>query len=97
MRLKNAHIIWTVYIDRKLSRKRGRKIPIREAIKTPTLKELKEAAEKLGYKVLESKNANYPSCWWINAGYIAIEKTGEAKTKTIRKIAKEIRRKRGGG
>lgn len=98
MRLKDAYVIWTVYFHRKLSRRRGRRLPRKKAIQKPTLNELKEAAEKLGLEIIEIKKARYPACWWIESGYITVKKPLNInKSKLIDKISYEIRRGRGGG
>jgi len=97
MRIKDVYVIWTVYFDRKLSKKRGRKIPKNKAIQKPTLEELIEAANKLGLEVINSKKAKYPACWWMDAGYIMVKKPPNTnKTKIIDSIGYEIRRRRGG-
>ncbi len=91
------YIIWTTYIDRKLTKKEGRRISKNKAILRPTIEELEEAAKKLGFEVLSKKNARYPPSWWIKAGYIVIRKpTDISKNQVINLIAKEIRRRRGG-
>jgi len=97
MRIKDAYIIWLNYIDRRLTKKEGRKLPKNQAIKSPTIEELSKAASKMGYRVREVRRARYPSSWWIDSGYIVIDKPRDEKKLTIiKKIAKEIRRQRGG-
>ena len=97
MREKDVYVIWTVYFDRKLSKKRGRKLPKNKAIQKPTLDELVEAAEKLGLEIVSTRKARYPACWWIESGYIMIRKpTDTNKAKVIDKIGYEIRKRRGG-
>lgn len=98
MRLKDVYIIWSVYFHRKISRKRGRRLPINKAIQKPTLNELKDAAEKLGLEIIDIKKARYPACWWIESGYIIVKKPQDInKSKLIDKIGYEMRRSRGGG
>lgn len=97
MRLKDVYIIWVNYIDRKLSKKRGRRISKNKAVLKPTLEELEVAARNLGFQVILSKPARYPSSWWIKSGYIVIKRPNDlSKGKVIDMIAKEIRRRRGG-
>ncbi len=97
MRIKDAYIIWLNYLDRRLTKKEGRKLPKNQAVKSPSLEELARAAQKAGYRVREKRRARYPSSWWIDSGYIVIEKPqDENKLSTIKRIAKEIRRERGG-
>jgi len=97
MRLKNAYIIWTVYFDINLPRSRGRKISKNEAVSKPTLNDLAEAAKKAGYEIITIRKAKYPAVWWMeNSGYIAIKKDAHKKYEVIKRIAKELRRLRGG-
>jgi signal recognition particle subunit SRP19 len=97
VRNKENFVIWTVYFNQDLSRKRGRKLPKRECVQNPKLEELVTAARKLGFQVASFKKARYPSCWWIkDNGYIMISKDAGKKLDIIREIAKEIRRMRGG-
>ena len=97
MKEKDVYVIWTVYFDRKLSKKRGRKLPKNKAIQKPTLDELVEAAKKLGLEIVSTRKARYPACWWIESGYIMIRKPADTnKAKVIDKIGYEIRRRRGG-
>ncbi len=97
MRLKDVYVIWTVYFDRKLSKKRGRKLPRNKAIHKPTLEELVEAAKKIGLEIVSTKKARYPACWWIESGYIIVKKPSDMnKARLIDMIGYEIRRRRGG-
>ena len=98
MRYKNSIIIWVNYFNKELTKKEGRRLSKRESVKSPTLDEIRDIAIKMGYKVIDAKKARYPSSWWIESGYIVIEKTGvnDKKINILRKIAKEMRRRRGG-
>ena len=97
MRVKDVYIIWTVYFDKKLSRRRGRKLPLNKSINKPTLEELIKAAQKMGLEIVAYKNARYPACWWIDSGYIIIRKpNGVKKSVIIDRLGYEIRRMRGG-
>ena len=100
MRIKNCYIIWVNYFDKSLSRKEGRKIPRNKAISKPRLEELASIASSMGYRIIDKKEARYPSSWWIKSGYVVIDKSSlnnsESKKTLIDKIAKEWRRRRGG-
>lgn len=94
---KNVYVIWTSYIDSRLTRRMGRKISLREAVNNPRLNELVDASKRLGLHIVKVKEARYPSSWWIrDSGYIMIRKIDDKKLKIIRLIAREIRRMRGG-
>ncbi|PCN50570.1 signal recognition particle [Candidatus Geothermarchaeota archaeon ex4572_27] len=96
MRLKNAHIIWTVYLDSRISRRMGRRLPASECVPGPTLDELRRACERLGLEIVEAKEARYPRVWWLGGGYVAVRKGGEGKRSLLRLVAREVRRLRGG-
>jgi signal recognition particle subunit SRP19 len=94
---KDVYTIWTVYFDSQLSRKRGRKISLRESVKEPKIPELVEASKRLGLEITNIKNAKYPSCWWIKGtGYIQVRKNNIKKYELIKNLAKELRKLRGG-
>jgi len=98
VKYKNSIIIWVNYFNKELTKKEGRKLSKREAVKNPTLDELRDIAIKMGYKVIDIKKARYPSSWWVEGGYIVIDKTSadDKKINILRNIAKEMRRRRGG-
>ena len=100
MRIKDCYVIWVNYFDKSLSRKEGRKIPKNKAISKPKLEELVDIINSMGYKIIDKKEARYPSSWWIKSGYVVIDKSSinesENKNEVIDKIAKEWRRRRGG-
>jgi signal recognition particle subunit SRP19 len=81
-------VIWTVNIDKKKSRSRGRRIPKRFAVPNVRLSELVEACKELGieYQVEEKK---YPKCWWEESGRVRIPKN-DSKTKLMIDIARKI-------
>jgi len=91
----NYIILWSAYFDRRLSRNRGRRVPLKLSIENPTLMEIEKAARKLGLKTIVEPNAKYPKDWWNYKGRVLVE-IGEENTKTsilkkIGKILKEIR------
>lgn len=57
------------------------------------LDELEKACKRLGIKILESKKARYPRTWWIDAGYVAIEK--KKKNDVLIEVSRELKKVRG--
>jgi len=100
VRYKNCLIIWLNYFNRELTRKEGRRIAVNKAIRKPTLNELRDILLSMGYKIIDVRKARYPSSWWVESGYIIIDKdsiaSNESKRSILYKIAKEWRRRRGG-
>jgi Signal recognition particle 19 kDa protein len=80
-------IIWLDYFDSSVPRSRGRRIPNHSATKSPTLNELKAAAQKLGLEpeVFESRR---PSSRRIT-GYIQVKKIMK-KGELIKKLANQL-------
>lgn len=96
MREKNIIIIWTIYFDSQLTKKEGRRVPIRYSVSSPLVNEIIEVCKKRGIEVIRYNNhAKYPRCWWREAGYIVIKKDTVKKRNLLIEIAKELRRKRG--
>ncbi|MCW4022160.1 MAG: signal recognition particle subunit SRP19/SEC65 family protein [archaeon] len=89
MRKKNSILLWSSYFDSTKTRTGGRKVSKNLAVSSPKIEELQSAAKRLGLQPEVNLDAAYPSCPWKNVGYIVLPKT-EAKTETIKKIAKEL-------
>lgn len=84
------YVLWTDYFNSTFSREAGRRVPLSRSVKDPTLDELKEAANRLGYKP-EPVVAKYPGRMMIPAGYISVEKrSGEKKPKVISEVSKVL-------
>lgn len=90
MRRDNTYYtVFPEYLDQSLTRKQGRRLAFSQAIKDPTILELRLAAEKLGYEYEIRKDAAYPRQWWQNKGLILIEKR-DSKLTTLRNLSQEI-------
>jgi len=86
-------IIWTVNIDKKKSRKQGRKIPRKKSVPNVKLSEMVEACKKIGIKCIPEKK-KYPKFWWEEGGRILIPKVGR-KSELMVSIAEKIAKMRG--
>jgi len=97
MRKKGNYIIlWPAYFDKKLSRSRGRRVPLNLSVENPSLTEIDKAARKLGFKTIVEPDKRYPKDWWNYRGRILIKTEKERLRKTlilkkIGKILKEIK------
>ncbi|MBC7101457.1 signal recognition particle subunit SRP19/SEC65 family protein [Methanothermobacter tenebrarum] len=91
-------IIWPAYLDSKKTKKEGRKIPRKHAVESPTLNEIRKAAERLKFKAKIEADKAYPSSWWERSGRVIIEHNNLKKRKLLLKISKMIKasRKKGG-
>jgi len=90
---KDKTMIWPAYLDSKKSQKEGRKIPAKNAVSTPKLREIKQAAEKLGLNPYTEKGKSYPKSWWENSGRVVVDKKF-SKLETILKISNLIKSSR---
>ena len=87
-------IFWPQYFDAKRSRGDGRRLPVNLAIDKVELKEIADAAKKLGYSVEIEEILKYPRMWWGQSGRILIDTKGKKKSKVLLEVAKEIRKAR---
>ena len=89
MRKLDKAIIWPIYFDVNKSRKDGRRIPKNQAVISPKIAEIKEAADKLGLENEVNLEAHFPRMPWAKSGMLMIEKN-EAKGDIIQKLAKQL-------
>ena len=79
-------IIWLDYINKNLSRKKGRRIKRENAVYDPTFSELYEAAVEEGLDItLDSSNdhVRFPRRSYVRSGYIMIPKNPNKKKSDI--------------
>jgi signal recognition particle subunit SRP19 len=79
-------IIWLDYINKNLSKKKGRRIKRENAVFDPIFSELFEAAREEGLELtLEHANdhARFPRRSYVRSGYIMISKTVSKKKSEI--------------
>jgi signal recognition particle subunit SRP19 len=82
-------VLWPSNINSSVSVSRGRKIPLRHAVKDPTIEEIVKAAEKLGLDPAIEDKA-YPSAWWTERRRVVVNKVG-SKRRTLILIAERIK------
>jgi signal recognition particle subunit SRP19 len=91
-------IVWTDYINRNLSRRKGRKIAKERAVYDPSIQELVEASKLAGFEVTAEKtneNARFPRRPYVRSGYIMLEKNlSSKKIGVIQTLAERITQKR---
>ncbi len=95
MKKRGGRILWLVYLDSSVPRSRGRIVPLAQAVNRPTLQEVTQALEKLGYRYQVFPDKKYPPLWFEERlrGYVVVE-TNEKITKVATKVAEEIRKMR---
>ena len=91
MRKLDKFIIWPVYFDIGKTRKEGRRIAKNQAVVSPKIVEVKEAADKLGLQNEINLEAHFPKNHWAKMGMLLVEKR-EAKEQTIKRLAKQLQK-----
>ncbi len=89
MRKLDKAIIWPIYFDQNKTRKEGRRVPKNQAVISPKILEIKEAADKLGLENEIRTEAHFPKIHWSKTGMLLVEKN-EAKEAIIGKLAKQL-------
>lgn len=72
-------IIWPVYIDSKKTKKEGRRISRKNAVPSPKLREITNAAKKLNLNPETENNKSYPRSWWESSGRVSVDKNTPKK------------------
>jgi signal recognition particle subunit SRP19 len=83
-------IIWPVYIDSQKSKKEGRRIPKKDAVSSPKLREISNAAKKLQLNPEVENNKSYSRSWWESSGRVSVDKK-MTKRETLIKISNMIK------
>lgn len=91
---KTKLVIWPVYLDATKSRGEGRILPIKDSVKSPTLKEIEKAASELSLAPVVEMDKAYPKSWWSTGGRVLVEKKGP-KSIISKQIAHKISKTRG--
>lgn len=87
--------IWPPNLDSQKARSEGRKISAKLAVPSPSLREIEEAAGKLGLKPEIEREKAYPKEWWGVAGRVLVKKS-KPKSVILKEVAREIRKMREG-
>ncbi len=86
--------VYPAYLE-KLPRAGGRRVPEAAGLVEITAEEIVEAAKRLGAKVELESTKQYPRRDFTYAGRVKVaKKAGTTKTKFLRALAAEVRRKR---
>jgi signal recognition particle subunit SRP19 len=83
-------IIWPVYIDKKKTRKEGRRVPEDLAIEKPSLKDIEKALKKLGLEPKVYRDKRYPRQHWEVCGCVEVDYKGN-KLLLLKEICRIIK------
>lgn len=82
-------VLWPRYFDRSSSRLHGRRLPLKNAVDTPTAEAIAKAAKSLGLNPVLEKTSSYPKLPWKQEGRVLVDKK-KSKTELIRLIASRL-------
>jgi signal recognition particle subunit SRP19 len=54
------NVIWPAYLDATLSRAEGRRVPAELAVPEPTVEEIAQAVQQVGYDAVIERDTTYP-------------------------------------
>jgi len=93
MEREDSIIIYPEYFDYRLSRKMGRKLPLKYCLKNPTLEEIVEAIRRLKLSHVIEEDKYHPSNWFERKGRVRIFFTTKRYKKRIvlKAIAKQLK------
>jgi len=91
--LDGKRVVWPANIDSTKSRLQGRKIPKGQAIQSPKIEEMVEAARRLSIDIEVTHQKSRPRTWWEKTGYIITPKN-EKRTGLLKALTTETRKAR---
>jgi signal recognition particle subunit SRP19 len=87
--------VYPAYLDRKLARSDGRRVPEAEGTPDVTVEEIAQAAKRLGWKAEAEPSKHYPRRFFLYGGRVKVTKrAGAPKAKALRTLADEVRKVR---
>ena len=86
-------IIYPEYFDYRLSRRLGRKLPLKYCLKNPSLEEIVEAVRRLKLPLIIEDDKHHPANWFERKGRVKVRFIGKKYKKTIvlKAIAKNLK------
>ena len=88
-RSDDKYMIYPLYFDKHISRRKGRRIPKKFAVEKPTIQVLFNAAKSLGFHPELQKESSHPHRQWNQEGCIFIDKK-DSKQSMLQQIAKGL-------
>ncbi|MFC4986552.1 signal recognition particle subunit SRP19 [Saliphagus infecundisoli] len=66
------NVIWPAYLDAELSRKEGRRVPEGLAVPEPTVDEIAQAVQQVGYDATIEREKSYSRESWEARGRVVV-------------------------
>lgn len=83
-------VIWPAYLAAGRTRREGRIVPLRYAVKAPKLEEIEKVARALNLEPVVEREKAYPRTHWEKSGRILVAKRGPKGT-ILKELARGIR------
>jgi signal recognition particle subunit SRP19 len=81
-------VLWLDYFNSKLSRGEGRRVPLNVAVSSPTLDELLESVNRLGFEA-EAVKAKHPKRSYVESGYVSAKKV-RGKNMVLKEVSRML-------
>ena len=72
------NIIWPAYLDAERSRSEGRRVAKSLAVEAPTLDEIAQAVQQVGYDAVIERDVAYPRTPWKTEGRGLVKQADDA-------------------
>jgi len=86
-------VIWPVYLEAGKTKREGRIISRRNAVKSPKVEEIERVAKMLDLEPVVEKEKAYPKTHWDKSGRVLVNKIGR-KGEIVKEIAKGVKEMR---
>jgi len=90
---KKQIVIWPAYLTAGKTKREGRIISRRNAVKSPKIEEIEKVARALNLEPKVEKEKAYPKTHWDKKGRVLVNKIGR-KGEIVKEIAKGIKEMR---
>lgn len=82
------NVIWPAYLDAERTRSEGRRVADALAVESPTLDEIAEAVQQVGYDAVIERDYAYPRRPWESEGRVLVKHADDAtKSDLVQAVA----------
>ena len=92
MKRDSRVVLYPEYFDKNLSRREGRRTPLKLSVPSPDARALFDAASSLGLDPILENDRHYPKTWYVRRGRVLVKREGN-KCSIIRMVAEELKRR----
>ncbi|MFB6080966.1 MAG: signal recognition particle subunit SRP19 [Haloferacaceae archaeon] len=81
------NVIWPAYLDAERTRAEGRRVPLSDAVDAPSVDEIAEAVQQVGYDAVIEREATYPREYEPRGRVLVKGVEDAAKTDLVQAVA----------